>query len=91
MGIVTPVYKGSKHKSSDPASYRPISLTCIVCRIMERILKSHIVDHLDSLGLFSDHQHGFRKKRSTETQLLECVNDWTSFLDDKECVDVFFI
>ena len=46
---------------------------------------------MENLGLFTDSQHGFRNKRSTETQLLQCVNDWTSSLDDKECVDIFYL
>lgn len=91
MSIVTPVYKGSKHKSSDPASYRPISLTCIACRIMERIIKQHIVSHFERFDLFTSSQHGFRNSMSTETQLLECVNDWTNFLDNGEFVDVFYL
>ena len=39
MAIVSPVYKGNNKKLSDPASYRPVSLTCIACRLFERIIK----------------------------------------------------
>ena len=91
FAIITPVYKGAKHKSTEAASYRPISLTCIACRVMEHILKNCIVDHCNSMSLFSNHQHGFRGKRSTETQLLECLNDWTSFLNNGEPVDIFYL
>jgi hypothetical protein len=61
------------------------------CRIFERILKTHIVHHLDILGLISTHQHGFRKNRSTVSQLLECFNAWTSSLDAREAIDVFYL
>ncbi len=91
MAIITPVYKGAKHRSTCPASYRPISLTCIACRILERVLKWRIMEHLESRNLLTSDQHGFRSKRSTETQLLECINDWTSALDSKESVDVFYL
>ena len=69
--IVSPIYKGGNKKQTDPASYRPVSLTCIACRIMEKIVKKHIYSHLDLHALISPHQHGFRSKRSTESQLLE--------------------
>ena len=42
--IVTPIYK--KGLKSDPSIYRPISLTCICCRIMENIMLSHIAKHI---------------------------------------------
>ena len=91
ISLITPVYKGPKHDSKNPASYRPVSLTCIACRIMEKLLKQYIVHHCESLSLFSSNQHGFRGKMSTESQLLECFNDWTLLLDSKEPVDVFYL
>ena len=42
--IVTPIYK--KGLKSDPSNYRPISPTCICCKIMEHIMLSHIVKHI---------------------------------------------
>ena len=72
MSVVSPIYKGSNKKQDDPASYRPVSLTSIACRIMEKIVKKHINTHLNVFRLISPHQHGFRSKRSTESQLLEC-------------------
>lgn len=62
---VTPVFeKGDK---SLAANYRPISLTCILCKVLEHILASNIIKHLD--------EHGFREKRSCETQLIMLVED----------------
>ena len=58
--------KGSK---SNPENYRLISLTCTVCKIMEHILHSHIMKHLERHDIPVDSQHGFRSRRSTETQL----------------------
>ena len=91
MAVITPVFKGGKNNSSSPASYRPISLTCIACRVMERILKQFLTSHCELNNLFSKHQHGFRSKRSTETQLLECFNDWSSNVDFGEAVDVLYL
>ena len=54
---------------------RPISLTCILCKVLEHILASNIVKHLDGQGLMYDLQHGFREKRSCETQLIMLIED----------------
>ena len=70
---VTPIFK--KGDESLAANYRPISLTCILCKVLEHILASKIVRHLDEQGLLYDLQHGFREKRSCETQLIMLVED----------------
>ena len=55
--------------------YRPISLTCILCKVLEHIFASNLVTHLDSHQLLYDLQHGFRPKRSCETQLVMLMED----------------
>ena len=70
---VTPVFK--KGNKSSAANYRPISLTCILCKVLEHIIASHVVKHLNTHGLLYDLQHGFREKRSCETQLTMLVED----------------
>ena len=58
---VMPVFKtGDK---SLAANYRPISLTCILCKLLEQILASNIVKHLDAQEIMYDMQHGFREKK----------------------------
>ena len=47
--------------SSTPANYRPISLTAVCCKVMEHILHSQVMKHLDLHNILSDNQHGFRK------------------------------
>ena len=70
---VMPVFK--KGDKSLAANYRPISLTCILCKVLEHILASNIVKHLDGQGILYDLQHGFREKRSCETQLIMLIED----------------
>ena len=70
---VTPKYK--KGDKSLASNYRPISLTCILCKVLEHILAFNIVRHLDGQGLMYNLQHGFRKKQSCETQLIMLVED----------------
>ena len=62
------VYK--KECKSNSANYRPVSLTCIICKILEHIINRHILDHLDEHRILVDAQHGFRKRRSCKTQLI---------------------
>ena len=64
---VTPIFK--KGDKSSAANYWPISLTCILCKMLEHIMASHMVKHLNKHDLLYDLQHGFRAKRSCETQL----------------------
>ena len=55
--------------------YRPIALTCILCKVLEHIVASNLVTHLDSHQLLYDLQQGFRSKRSCETQLVMLMED----------------
>jgi hypothetical protein len=87
--IVTPVFK--KGLASDVNNYRPISLTCISCKVMESIIKDKMLDYLMAHNRITKQQHGFLSKHSTCTQLIECVNDWTLALNTKHSVDVVYI
>ena len=70
---VSPIFK--KADNSDPANYRPISLTCVLCKVMEHIIASNLTKHLNKHNILYDLQHGFRQKRSCETQLIQLVED----------------
>ena len=72
---VVPVFKNDGERS-DPGKYRPISLLPIVSKIFESFINDSLIKHLDSTGLFSDLQYGFRTLRSTAdilTVLSECI------------------
>lgn len=75
--------KGAKR---NPSNYRPVSLTCAACKILEHILHSHIMKHLEQHNVLVDSQHGFRSKRSTETQLVTTINDVAYALHCNESV-----
>ena len=70
---VTPIFK--KGEQYEPANYRPISLTSVCCKVLEHILTSTIMDHLEHHHILCPEQHGFRRKRSCETQLLEFTHE----------------
>ena len=65
---ITPTFK--KGDKTDPANYRPISLTSHLIKIFERVIRNKLVCHLEDNGLINAKQHGFRKGRSCLTQLL---------------------
>ena len=86
---VTPVFKkGEKYKA---VTYRPVSLTCILCKQMEHILASNIMVHLSSNSLLYDKQHGFHSERSCETQLLEFTDDVLKPLKDRKQYDTIIM
>ena len=86
---VTPIYK--KGKKTSPGNYRPVSLTSVLCKVTESIIREHIMDHLYRNKLLTDSQHGFVRKRSCMTQLLECMDEWTRMLDSGGNVDVVYM
>jgi ribonuclease P/MRP protein subunit RPP40 len=86
---VTPIFKsGSK---GVPGNYRPVSLTCIVCKVMESVLRDSIVDFLAQNELLRLSQHGFMRRRSTLTNLLEYLEKLTSMVDNGMAVDVVYL
>jgi hypothetical protein len=87
--IITPIYK--KGPSSDASNYRPISLTCIMCKLMESVIKDALLVYLLKHGFINKQQHGFISKRSTCSQLLECINDWSVSLSHKQSTDAAYI
>jgi hypothetical protein len=86
--VVTPVFK--KGSPSSVSNYRPISITCIICKVMESILKDNLIAYLSENNLITKQQHGFLAKHSTCSQLLECVNDWSFELNLRNSVDIAY-
>ena len=70
---VHPIFK--KGTKSDPANYRPVALTAILCKQLEHCVSSNLYAHLDYYRWIKCYQHGFRRKLSTVTQLLTAVTD----------------
>eukprot|EP00111_Clytia_hemisphaerica_P003886 TCONS_00011152-protein len=85
---VSPIYKkGSKNLAEN---YRPVSLTSIACRLMERALRDQIMKHLVDEKLLSSKQHGFMPKRSTVTQLLTYLDKCANSISNNKVVDVIY-
>ena len=86
---VTPIYK--KGTRTDPADYRPISLTSITCKLMEKIVRQVIIDHLVYNKLLSNTQHGFISKKTCVTNLLETMDFFTHSKSKKKPIDLIFL
>ena len=86
---VAPIFK--KGDDSTAASYKPISLTSVCCKILEHIIHSQIMRHLDIHQILSDQQHGFRKNGSCESQLILTVQDLATALVENEQMDAILL
>ena len=89
QATVVPIHKKGDRERAD--NYRPISLTSVVCKTVEAILRDRIMDHLKACNLLSPHQHGFRSARSCTTQLIEAMDEWTQALEDGEAIDAVYL
>ena len=89
--IIAPIYKTGKTDRAKAENYRPISLTSVSCKIMEHIMHSSIISHLDKTGILSDTQHGFRKRRSCESQLVLTINDFAKSLNEGQQLDTILL
>ena len=72
-------------------NYRPVSLTCIPCKLLEHIVCSNIMAHLDEHRLLSEKQHVIRKWHSCQTQPITVIDDWAKVLDNQDQVDTFIL
>lgn len=86
---VTVIHKKGAKNSVE--NYRPISLTCICCKVMESVIKIQLMNFLNEKKLLSPAQYGFRCGKSTSSQLLLCTNHWTKALDERSAVDVIYL
>ena len=86
FSVVIPIFKkGSRY---DPLNYRPVSLTSVTAKCLERIIAGRLTSYLESNALLSNHQFGFRSGRSTMDQLLLVYNDVSKWVDEGSVVDL---
>jgi Reverse transcriptase (RNA-dependent DNA polymerase) len=76
---------------SDPGNYRPVSLTSVVCRLMESIVKDQVASHLERYDLIRATQPGFVRGKSCTTNLLAFLDKVTTVLDQGGAVDVVYL
>ena len=79
-------------KNDDPSeinNYRPISLLCIISKVLEHIVHRQVYEFIKPS--LHDLQHGFRPNRSCITQLLEVLQDIGKNLDSGKTTDVVYL
>ena len=85
---VSPIYKkGSRNHAEN---YRPISLTSILCKIMESFVREKVLTHLMGNKLLSPKQYGFISGRSTTIQLLHYLDKCIKTIADGNVVDSIY-
>ena len=86
---IIPLFKkGSRNKSEN---YRPVSLRSVICKLLERLIKDHMVDFLVKNKLLNSSQHGFLKARSCLTNMLCFLEEITKWLDLGSPVDIIYL
>ena len=76
---------------NDAKNYRPISLTSVICRLLERIIHNQIMSHLLNNNIVSSAQHGFIRRRSTQTQQIEFMDKIASHYDKKQQLEIIYL
>ena len=82
---------GKSGWSAQVANYHPISLTCIACKLMERIINVNLLGYLDQHKLISKAQHGFLYRRPTTTNVLETINDLSLTINKSRIASTVYI
>ena len=86
---IVPLFKkGSRNKS---VNYRPVSLTSVICKLLETIIRDHMMDFLVKHKLINPSQHGFLKARSCLTNLLCFFEEITKLVDEGSPVDIIYL
>ena len=76
---ITAIFK--KGTCHDAANYKPVSLTSLCCKLLEHVIVSNTVKHLERHKILNDSQHSFRAKRSCDTYIpynMNWLQHWTS-------------
>ncbi|GBN25040.1 putative RNA-directed DNA polymerase from transposon X-element, partial [Araneus ventricosus] len=90
QAIIIPILKPGKD-ATNPLNYRPIALTCCLCKLLERLVNRRLVYYLETNNIIHPHQSGFRKGRCTLDNLLSLETDIRlAFLQKKHLVAIFF-
>ena len=82
---VVPIYKGSGKPKDDVGSYRPVSLTSVLCKVLEKLISVRMMDYINENNILSDDQFGFRRGRNCEQMLSKFFHVLSKSLDNRNC------
>ena len=86
---IIPIYKSGD--KTVPSNFRPISLTFVICKVLERIIRKHVFSFLDQKGCLNSTQHGFRPGHSCLSALLDVFDNIMRMLDSNSSVDMVYL
>ena len=85
-GVVHPIFKGGVR--TRPENYRPICMTSILVKLLEKFVRADIYHRLAAASLIAPEQHGFLPGRSCVTNLLLAREAWCDAVDHGKQVHV---
>ena len=86
---IIPVFKpGDK---SLPSNYRPISLTSVLRKVIEKNIHKQVLTFLSHIGYLNNTQHGFRSGRSCLSALLDVYDNIMHMVNNKSTVDMIYL
>lgn len=86
--VVTCIHK--KGDKNIPSNYRPISILPAVSKIFETLIKNRIMDYITHRQILTEHQHGFRRGKTTVTAMTSMLNEISEAFDSGEFAQVAF-
>ena len=89
LANVTPIFK--KGSRDQPGNYRPISLTSVLGKILESLIRDKITEFLENNNLISNTQHGFRSRKSCLTNLIEFYDNLFKANDNIRSIDIIYL
>jgi len=89
LANITPLLK--KGSKTDRNNYCQISLTSIVCKIAEKIVKSRVIDFWRNRNILNPNQFAYMEGRSTPSELLACYDDWAKSRNNRKPTDIAFL
>jgi len=89
LANVTPIYK--KGRKEDPKNYRPVSLTSVPGKIMERFILSALTRHVQDNQGIRPTQHRFTKGQSCLTNPISFYDQVTRLVDEGMAVNIIYL
>jgi hypothetical protein len=86
---ITPLFK--KGDKLELSNYRHVSLTSVVCKVMEKMIQAVMMNHLMSNKLLSSEQHGFVNGKNCCSNLLEALDFITRAYENGIDLDIIFL
>ena len=88
IALVTPVFKANEKYLFE--NYRPISVLTCFSKLLEKLMYTRLISHIEKQQILSKHQYGFRRNRSTEHAIIELTEKISKAIDEgKYTIGIF--